>query len=632
MSGGRGTVQGWRLAAVAFAALVAAALLFDAVAAGSRVQSQVWALNQLRFNEFQEKLRARKLPTVDARFAAFGEIGFAPDVASDKPSGYYAEPFAVTLLVPDSRLAELRFTIDGSVPTAESSPYKGPILIDSTTVLRWRLLPEREFPAPPRSAFFIVGQRHDLPVIGLAIDPTNLWNKYAGIYTNPERRGRESERSVHVTWLPAQGPAFEFDAGIRIHGGTSRINEKKSFRLRFRDSAATQLDEDHPLRRSVSRGETQTVLRAGDVATMSRVRDALSTLLYADLGMPASSFEPFVLYINGIYWGIYDARERIWAGFLESRFGAGAYELLYHDSENIRRWLTPAIGDGASWDSTVAFFERASLLTPAALDSASRFVDLESLRDDWIHNIYIANVDWPYNNSYVYRRLDGDGRFRFMHWDGDAAFNATGRTLEHNTLEWALRERPRNDLKWNFGVGGRPDHEQFLVSTLMMRRLLENPEFQRGFIARIQVLLALHYSPARVRAAADLIVRPITTELAADWVRWGSSQRDASLSLNRISQFADARPDLVRAHLGTKFSLGRAQRVTIATSGSGTVRLEGFPLRDTIVTLPILAGTVLTWTATPDPGMRAQVAAGRSPLHVKDAEDNRIEVHFRRPK
>src|SRR5262245_4322892 len=59
-----------------------------------------------------------------------------PDVQFDHDRGLYTTPFRLTLSTATTS-ASIRFTTDGSMPTATSGTlYAGPVLIDNTTVVR----------------------------------------------------------------------------------------------------------------------------------------------------------------------------------------------------------------------------------------------------------------------------------------------------------------------------------------------------------------------------------------------------------------------------------------------------------------------------------------------------------------
>ncbi|NJN83131.1 MAG: hypothetical protein HC802_13160, partial [Caldilineaceae bacterium] len=175
-----------------------------------------------------------------------------------------------------------------------------------------------------------------LPTLSLVTDLSNL-----DIYAEPGKRGPESERPVSVELFYPDGsqPGFQINSGIRIQGGAGRweFMPKHSFRLFFkRDYGPTtlsaQLFPDSP----VSEFETLT-LRAGvdrsyaghPPAEGESANHRATTYTRDEWGRDAQiavsgvgSHGIFVhLYLNGLYWGIYNVVERPDNAFAASYMG-----------------------------------------------------------------------------------------------------------------------------------------------------------------------------------------------------------------------------------------------------------------------------------------------------------------------
>ena len=102
-----------------------------------------------------------------------------------RAGGYYGEP--VTVSLGNSRVTEVRFTLDGSTPTEASQRYLGPIELTSTTVLRTRAYRDGFTPSEVVSASYFIDEIDDavsLPVVSLITDPTHLWDEETGIYAD----------------------------------------------------------------------------------------------------------------------------------------------------------------------------------------------------------------------------------------------------------------------------------------------------------------------------------------------------------------------------------------------------------------------------------------------------------------
>lgn len=597
------------------AVLGALLLLADTVPAFSAARRQMWGLHTLAYQEFREKLPARAAREV-GRFVRGSADGLSmPAPVAEPQPGRHPAALRVTLSAPGAAQRHIHYTRDGSLPTRQSPRYREPIPVDSTVSLRWRVLAPRALPGDVATGVYLIEpDTLRLPLVALTMDSLDLWGKYSGIYVRPLERGREFERHAYVSVVEADGHEVGFEADVRIHGGYSRLAPKKSFRVRFLSSSVSpRVTATDILRPLPGPDEHTVVLRASAATPVTRLADALSTELYGSLGKPVSQAQPVRLSINGRYWGIYDLREYISPQFLASRFGDSPVELLAHDSENVGDWLTPVEGSDRRWRELVEFLRERDLAEPAAYDSASRWLDPNDLIDYWAHNIYAGNLDWPYNNAAVWRELAGDGPFRWLFWDGDATFNALGDFTRHNTLAWALRDRPIDSLKWNIARGGSPDAEFQVVATEPMRAFLRNHGFRDAFIARTLVLLSTAYRADAVLPRLERLVEEVSHELPFEQQRWERSDSAYQAGLERMRRFIVERPAILREHLAARFGLGRERTLTLDVRGPGAVQLGGVAWRDTTVSVTVLAGARLPLRQLADAGALVTTAL---PAHV----------------
>jgi hypothetical protein len=302
----------------------------------------------------------------DAMFCAFVDD---PQVSVER--GFYDAPFTVAVSTTTPG-ATLRYTVDGSAPTdTHGTVYSGPIPVNTTTVLRvagfkptynpstiiahtYLFLDDviqqtgAGFPTSwngggtpdyamdpdvvngPLYQGTIVDDLKAIPSMSLVMDIQDLFGP-DGLYPNSLSRGVAFELRTSVELLFPDGqPGFQVNCGIRIHGGTSRAltNPKHSFRLLFKPIyGPSKLDfplfPDSPVA-----SFDKIVLRAGHNHTWVG-GDKASTYLNdqftrdAQLAMgQASAHGTFVhLYLNGLYWGLFNPTERLDADFVSSYFG-----------------------------------------------------------------------------------------------------------------------------------------------------------------------------------------------------------------------------------------------------------------------------------------------------------------------
>ncbi|MBN1894209.1 lamin tail domain-containing protein, partial [bacterium] len=175
--------------------------------------------------------------------------GFAEIPSASLPAGLYPEALTVALLADAGSV--VRYTVDGSEPDSFSTLYSAPVRIETSTVLRARAFRSGMLPGPVSSASYIIREKADLPVLSLSTDPDNLFDDDIGIYVEgngtamggypdnpvgpPANYWEDWERPVHIEFFePDASGGFSEDAGLVMHGKTTRNLPQKSFAVFFR--------------------------------------------------------------------------------------------------------------------------------------------------------------------------------------------------------------------------------------------------------------------------------------------------------------------------------------------------------------------------------------------------------------
>lgn len=180
-----------------------------------------------------------------------------------------------------------------------------------------------------------------IPVISVVTQQNHLTDPTTGIYVNGIQHGDAWERPGSIEMLDISKPGalpedghgeFALGCGLRIRGGASRGDgsTKHSFRVFFRkaygdgklayrlygaDGAAEF--ENFDLRGSQNYSWSQ---NATDV-NETMVRDPYARITLGAMGQPHTRSRYCHLFLNGLYWGIYDIHERADNSFGESYIG-----------------------------------------------------------------------------------------------------------------------------------------------------------------------------------------------------------------------------------------------------------------------------------------------------------------------
>jgi hypothetical protein len=498
-------------------------------------------------------------PTPGAPNGTSGVLsGFVAELRSSVPRGFYSEPFFVELSTPTPGAA-IYYRLDGREPSQSAGTlYTGPIRVAASArqaAVLIRAIAYKSGALPSSTATFtyifpahVATQPDDpagfpatwgaapavdygidpeivndprysgdfaegllaLPSLSIVCDVAHMFGP-SGIYSNPTREGVAWERPASVELLRPDGrQQFQVNCGIRIQGGASREplkSPKHSLRLLFKgDYGPTRLRE--PLIPGIDHadGFDTVTLRADfnnswvhwDGAQRSRatkIRDQWARDTQIEMGQLSSHGTYVHLYVNGLYWGVYNAVERPSAAFAASHLGGEKEE---YDSLNSGAIVD---GDRNAWNAMMSL-ATAGLATSLQYAAIQQYLDVSGLIDYMTINLYGANADWPHHNWYAVRRRRSDAQYKFVCWD-------TERILEGVNAN-------------NTGVSNN-DTPAFLYS-----RLRANPEFRLHFADRLQRHLFNGGALTPERAAARFLARAAQIEKAivCESARWGDYRRD----------------------------------------------------------------------------------------------------------
>jgi hypothetical protein len=337
-----------------------------------------------------------------------------------------------------------------------------------------------------------------------------------GLYLHPTERGAAWERPASVEWLLPDGTrGFAEACGVRIHGYGWRSNEvtpKHSLRLEFsRDYGRPKLEyplfPDSPVSRFDSivlrAGGSKTWLDFRDPAQGQYLHDAFARDTARDMGKVDGHAAFAHLYLNGLYWGLYNLVERPEADFGAEYFGGEPGE---YDAINRRTVTNEAIdGNLEAYDALLARAD-ADVSTAEGLAAVEALLDVDDLIDYMLIHQYTTNRDGPccfsHNNMRGLRRRTDDGRFRFFVWD-----------MEYSL--WSAED----DTNVEIDVPGAVSH--------VYARLRLNADFRARYAARA----ALHLGPGGALTADAAAARyearatEIFQALLAESARWGDHGR-----------------------------------------------------------------------------------------------------------
>ncbi len=564
--------------------------------------------------------------------------GFPPlKPTFSRERGFVSSPFLLTMTAPVSQ-ATILYTVDGSAPnSANGEYYQEPFEIIQTTVVRAVCLLPDCFPSRVTTASYLfpqdiltpyqdipegwprarringqhlvygmeapmnIGATHDelakalvsVPAVSLVMKLDDLLGRDAGIYTHALERGRAWERSVSMEWIdPRDGSSSskQADAGLRIRGGYSRHHRapKHGFRVLAR-MAYGEDSFDWPCFGPSGPNRCRTVdLRSPQNHSWSTdgsvdntfLRDGFCRDTQRDLGQPYTRGQFVNLFLNGVYWGVYESHERVDADYAEHYLGADpdTVDVIKAAHPGVLKTITAAREGGLDawrhlWESAnrlaaqrdegrrLALYHELQGLAPDGSPDPNNpsYVDVPNLIDYMMIIFFSANQDAPIsqffdnlrpNNWFAVRDRDGMEGFRFFIHDSEHSLGL-----------------PK--YYGNTRIGPFEGGADFTYSNpqWLHQQLMSVGAYRKVFGDRAESLLGpggLLSSEANIErlGGRERVLRPVMALHAA---RWGSARserprtkRDWRGAVARLKTYLMERPAIVKNQFrgAKRFALG----------------------------------------------------------------------------
>ncbi|MGJ8638608.1 MAG: lamin tail domain-containing protein [Opitutaceae bacterium] len=330
--------------------------------------------------------------------------GFVADTAFSIDRGFYDAPISVEITCKTVD-AEIRYTTDGSIPTAVTGQsYANPISIDETTVLRAAAFKNGYIQSNVDTQTYIfaadvVTQSN----MGTSItqDPTYGPQMEAALKAVPtislvfDGDIERTEKATSVELINFEAGNMQVDAGMERFGNYNTDFSKRSMRINFRKLyGPSKLEfpvyEGHDYVTPPAAQFDGLELRSGN-HDMSQRGAYLSNRFVDDTMLDMGDISPhgrFVhVYINGLYWGQYHLRERWNASMLSEYFGGSEddYEAV-NANDHFEADLVVYDGSGQYWAEAEAL-----AVGPDPFENIRSHIDIPNLIDFML--VYVSGAN-----------------------------------------------------------------------------------------------------------------------------------------------------------------------------------------------------------------------------------------------
>lgn len=491
-----------------------------------------------------------------------------------------------------------------------------------------------------------------LPTISIVTDLTNLFNTSTGIYANPTS-DLECPASIEM-FKPDGTDCFHVNTGLKIRGATTstKSNPKHSFRIIMRSDYG-----DDKIEYPMFGADGADKFDKMDFRTAQNFSWHLTSPAYAtwlddpfsrdtmrDMGHPYTRGFFFHLYLDGLYWGLYQTEERPEAYFAQSYLGGASedYDAIKADSDTGVMYATDGTMTNynnywtqvnAGVTTAAAYFKLQGLSADGVTTNTSytRYLDVDNLIDYMLIVFFTGAEDMPLGPP------NSNSKPRNLNIVGSNVQLDGFKYLPHDN-EWSLMQQsPGVSInRVTASLGSTLGQQTYFNPWWLHSKLKSNAEYVLHFADRVHKhffnggALTASACQARYQTRID----EIDTAIIAESARWGD-YLSASSARTRNTDWLPAVTWVRDTYLAqrTAIVLGQLQSAglypTVAApefSRNGGQISSGFSL-----TITAAAGTIYYTTDGSDPrlvggSVSSAAASGSSGLALTLTASKKIKA------
>ena len=360
-------------------------------------------------------------------------------------TGFYDEALSLELKTGSNNI--IRYTKDGKPVTISSDLYIGSISINNITNIRAKSFDDDNHEGEELNQVYFINSNHKIPVIHLSTDPDNLYDWNNGIFVkgpdaNPEypfygaNFWKDIEIPVHFDYFIKNNHVLSYQLGAKIHGGkASRSKPMQSLRLiADKDFGEEWMDYKFFDESDITLYKRLVLRNASGDYNHTHFRDGYMARYFAKekLNLDLLQFQPTVVYINGVYYGLLHIREKIDKHYIKTHYNleAGAFDLLEKDTQVVE-------GNYEIFNNDRNYILNNDMSIDENFAEVEKRFDVGHIIDYVACQSVVNNTDWPRNNIKFWKAHE-DGRWRYFLFDMDVAMGRHGwTTAENNYLgDW----------------------------------------------------------------------------------------------------------------------------------------------------------------------------------------------------
>ncbi len=522
---------------------------------------------------------------------------YAETPSVDVTAGFFTDEVVVTITNPEPE-GTLRYTLDGLLPTEESEEYTGPITINSTTVIKAMSFVDDPEVAVGKMVFgtYFINEDFSLPVVSVA-----------GNQVQTLANGNNTLRptaSVEYFNVDKLRTATSYGK-MNKHGQDSWVNDHRSLDVVCRDEMGyskaikerlfsySDRDEHQRLMLRASGDDNYPATDMQQHEGSCHVRDEYVHTLALEGGMKLDvrAVERIIVFIDGIYWGVYGLRERpVDHDYTKYFYDQDKFNLQY-----LATWGNTWAEYGGEqafedWGELRDFIMNNDMGIAENYEYVKDNLQTLSLIDYMIANLNSVASDWLNYNTGWWRGIDPDGdhkKWGYILWDNDATFdyyiNYSGvPNTDPDAVPCDIDDI--SEFMDEFFNGWWGDGDVGLHEKIFLKLQEENDEFRQLYYSRQADLMNTVYTCENMLGTLDRMIGVIAPEMPRQIERWGGSMEEWESNVARLRGFIEERCTLLDDGMVDCFDVEGPYEITLLMEPEGvgeidinTLDIEEFP-------------------------------------------------------
>lgn len=428
----------------------------------------------------------------------------------------------------------------GQLFAAQPSKPKSPEVAEraslgNTSLFEYRVRTPYDAPQLPSTSIAVdSNQAGERPTISIAAIDEHLYGSRLGIFSNPTKRGRGSERPVYVSYFDEAGRLiFQTLAGVRIHGGETRREPHPGLRITFREQYGLTASPAGAFFAGTSVPLSEFIIRNESWFTQPLAFD-----IAEQVGCIVPKTQPVQLLINGRrIERPYFVTERLTHEFVARRLGHTQFIMI----------PTGELQYSRLGNELFAWANNKPPPPPLTLQDVAEKIDVDNFFAWCISISFCATGDF-FEGPVVFQQRDDNKRVVFVNWDMDWSFGGHS-SSSNDGLNLLTRT-----------------HGQLELRTVLFERLMaEDPAARRYFAGK--ALCALNHQLTASFLNERLQYYRSTVE---------RFDFDVMGTVEQIESFLKNRREEYRNQLQSLVELGSFHQCTVDIPDGESILIDGF--------------------------------------------------------